>query len=79
MDYKLELLLLPVSDVDRAKTFYTDQAGFNLDALERAASCTLTDRDALLDQQHQAARWTYLGSGMVHERFVGTLRRALAR
>lgn len=31
MDYKLELVLLPVSDVDRAKEFYTDKAGFNLD------------------------------------------------
>jgi hypothetical protein len=27
----------------------------------------------MLDQQHQAARWTYLGSGMVHERFKATL------
>ena len=31
MDYKLELVLLPVSDVDRAKAFYTEQAGFSLD------------------------------------------------
>lgn len=31
MDYKLELLLLPVTDVDRAKAFYTEQAGFDLD------------------------------------------------
>ena len=31
MDYQLELILLPVSDVDRAKSFYTDKAGFNLD------------------------------------------------
>jgi catechol 2,3-dioxygenase-like lactoylglutathione lyase family enzyme len=31
MDYKLELVLLPVTDVDRAKAFYTDQAGFRLD------------------------------------------------
>ena len=31
MEYKLELMLLPVADVDRAKTFYTDTAGFNLD------------------------------------------------
>jgi catechol 2,3-dioxygenase-like lactoylglutathione lyase family enzyme len=30
MDYKLELVLIPVSDVDRAKKFYTDQAGFVL-------------------------------------------------
>jgi len=31
MDWKLELVIMPVSDVDRAKAFYTDQAGFNAD------------------------------------------------
>jgi predicted enzyme related to lactoylglutathione lyase len=31
MDMKLELVAVPVSDVDRAKAFYTDQAGFNAD------------------------------------------------
>ncbi len=31
MDYKLELITVPVSDVDRAKRFYTDQAGFTAD------------------------------------------------
>jgi predicted enzyme related to lactoylglutathione lyase len=31
MDWKLELVMVPVSDVDRAKAFYTDQAGFNAD------------------------------------------------
>jgi catechol 2,3-dioxygenase-like lactoylglutathione lyase family enzyme len=30
MDYKLELVLIPVSDVDRAKQFYLDNAGFVL-------------------------------------------------
>ena len=30
MDYKLELVLIPVSDVDRAKKFYLEQAGFIL-------------------------------------------------
>jgi catechol 2,3-dioxygenase-like lactoylglutathione lyase family enzyme len=28
MDWKLELVAIPVSDVDRAKAFYTEQAGF---------------------------------------------------
>ena len=28
MDFKLELVTLPVSDVDRAKAFYADAAGF---------------------------------------------------
>jgi catechol 2,3-dioxygenase-like lactoylglutathione lyase family enzyme len=36
MDWKLELVAVPVSDVDRAKTFYTEQAGFNLDVDHRA-------------------------------------------
>src|SRR6476469_2259048 len=31
VDYKLELIAVPVSDVDRAKAFYTDQVGFNAD------------------------------------------------
>jgi catechol 2,3-dioxygenase-like lactoylglutathione lyase family enzyme len=31
MDWKLELVAVPVSDVDRAKAFYSEQAGFNLD------------------------------------------------
>lgn len=35
MDFKLELVLLPVSDVDRAKDFYTEQVGFNLDVDHR--------------------------------------------
>jgi predicted enzyme related to lactoylglutathione lyase len=28
MDFKLELVAIPVTDVDRAKAFYTDQVGF---------------------------------------------------
>lgn len=31
MDFKLELVAVPVSDVDRAKDFYTEKAGFVLD------------------------------------------------
>jgi catechol 2,3-dioxygenase-like lactoylglutathione lyase family enzyme len=31
MDWKLELITVPVSDVDRAKAFYVEQAGFNAD------------------------------------------------
>jgi catechol 2,3-dioxygenase-like lactoylglutathione lyase family enzyme len=37
MDYKLEVVLIPVSDVDRAKTFYTEKVGFNLDVDHRAS------------------------------------------
>ena len=31
MDFKLELVAVPVSDVDRAKAFYVEQVGFNAD------------------------------------------------
>jgi catechol 2,3-dioxygenase-like lactoylglutathione lyase family enzyme len=31
MDMKLELVAVPVSDVDRAKAFYVDKVGFNPD------------------------------------------------
>jgi catechol 2,3-dioxygenase-like lactoylglutathione lyase family enzyme len=31
VDWKLELIPVPVSDVDRAKAFYTEKAGFNAD------------------------------------------------
>jgi catechol 2,3-dioxygenase-like lactoylglutathione lyase family enzyme len=31
MDWTLEVVVVPVSDVDRAKTFYAEQLGFNVD------------------------------------------------
>jgi predicted enzyme related to lactoylglutathione lyase len=31
MDWKLELITVPVTDVDRAKAFYVEKAGFHLD------------------------------------------------
>ncbi|HEX3272651.1 MAG TPA: VOC family protein [Ktedonobacterales bacterium] len=31
MDWKLEVVVVPVSDVDRAKQFYSEQIGFNVD------------------------------------------------
>src|ERR1700722_17358631 len=35
MDWKPELIVLPVSDVDKAKDFYTEQLGFTLDVDHR--------------------------------------------
>jgi predicted enzyme related to lactoylglutathione lyase len=37
MDWKLELVVLPVSDVDRAKDFYTEKAGFVADHDQRVS------------------------------------------
>jgi catechol 2,3-dioxygenase-like lactoylglutathione lyase family enzyme len=36
VEWKLELIVLPVSDVDRAKDFYLQRAGFELDVDHRA-------------------------------------------
>ena len=36
MDYRLELIAVPVSDVDRAKEFYEEKLGFDLDVDHRA-------------------------------------------
>jgi hypothetical protein len=51
------------------------QAELNLAAFEGAVGRTLDDdaRAAIVDQQHQALRWTYLGSGLVHPKFRATL------
>ena len=51
------------------------QARFNLDAFERATGRVLTadERAALEPEQHQALRWTYLGTGLIHPKFMATL------
>lgn len=49
------------------------QAAFNLDALEKVLGRKIENRAQIEAQQHQAARWTFVGSGMVHERFKATL------
>lgn len=51
------------------------QTQFNLAALERATGRTLgpETRERFLADQHQALRWTYIGSGMVHPKFRATL------
>jgi len=36
MDWKLEVIVLPVADIDRAMAFYTDKLGFKLDVDHRA-------------------------------------------
>jgi hypothetical protein len=51
------------------------QARFDLDAFERASGRRLNadERDELYGAQRQALRWTFLGSGMSHERFLSTV------
>lgn len=42
MDIKLELVIVPVTDVDRSKEFYVDKVGFHLDHDQ-----TVADADAI--------------------------------
>jgi hypothetical protein len=53
------------------------QTLFDLEALELATGRTFTEdeREVFLEMQHQANRWTYIGSGMVHPKFLQTLER----
>jgi catechol 2,3-dioxygenase-like lactoylglutathione lyase family enzyme len=37
MDWKIELIFVPVTDVDRAKAFYVDQVGFDADFDQRVS------------------------------------------
>jgi predicted enzyme related to lactoylglutathione lyase len=73
VDYKLELVLMPVTDVDRAKTFYTEQAGFKLDVDARpseefrvvqmtppGSACSVTIGKGITDATPGSVRGTHL-------------------
>ncbi len=51
------------------------QTAFDLEAFEAATGRTLNqeERDTFLGEQHQANRWTYLGTGITHKNFLETL------
>jgi catechol 2,3-dioxygenase-like lactoylglutathione lyase family enzyme len=66
MDWKLETLVLPVADVDRAKAFYGDSLGFHVDVDHRAG------------EDFRVVQLTPTGSGcsislMRNEQAAGTL------
>jgi catechol 2,3-dioxygenase-like lactoylglutathione lyase family enzyme len=73
MDFKLELVLVPVKDVDRAKTFYVDKAGFHLDVDHRAgesfrvvqltppgSACSITIGIGITDAEPGSSRGLHL-------------------
>jgi hypothetical protein len=53
------------------------QTLFELEAFELATGRVLTneERERFIEVQHQANRWTYIGSGMVHPKFLMSLER----
>ena len=69
MDWKLELITIPVSDVDRAIAFYTEQVGFHLDydhrvsdelrfvqITPRGSACSIAIGHGLTPQEPGSAR-----------------------
>lgn len=73
MEYKLELVLLPVADVDRAKAFYTERCGFHLDVdtspteefrvvqmTPPGSACSITVGKGLLDTPPGSIRGLHL-------------------
>lgn len=73
MDLKLELVVLPVSDVDRAKAFYVEKVGFNLDVDHKASeefrvvqmtppgsACSITVGIGITDAAPGSVRGTHL-------------------
>lgn len=51
------------------------QTAFDMEAFEAAANRTLTpvEREEFMAKQHQANRWTYIGSGLTHKNFLETV------
>jgi catechol 2,3-dioxygenase-like lactoylglutathione lyase family enzyme len=73
MDLKLELVLIPVSDVDRAKAFYMEKLGFDLHVDHRAgdsfrvvqldppgSACSITIGTGITDAEPGSVRGTHL-------------------
>jgi catechol 2,3-dioxygenase-like lactoylglutathione lyase family enzyme len=73
VDMRLELVLVPVSDVDRAKAFYTEQLGFSLDVDHQpsddfrivqmtppGSSCSITIGIGITDAEPGSYRGTHL-------------------
>jgi catechol 2,3-dioxygenase-like lactoylglutathione lyase family enzyme len=73
VDYRLELVLIPVSDVDRAKAFYTEKLGFSLDVDHQASeefrvvqmtpagsACSITIGIGITDAEPGSYRGTHL-------------------
>ena len=73
VDLKLELVLIPVTDVDRAKAFYTEKLGFELDVdtapnegfrvvqmTPPGSACSITIGTGLTEAEPGAYRGTHL-------------------
>jgi catechol 2,3-dioxygenase-like lactoylglutathione lyase family enzyme len=73
VDFKLELVLIPVTDIDRAKAFYVERCGFNLDVDHQpndefrvvqmtppGSACSITIGKGITDAEPGSYRGTHL-------------------
>jgi catechol 2,3-dioxygenase-like lactoylglutathione lyase family enzyme len=89
-DLRLELVILPVSDVDRAKAFYVDQAGFHPDHDQRVSdelrfvqltppgsSCSIAIGEGITDAEPGSVKGLQLVTDDVERERAGFLERGL--
>jgi catechol 2,3-dioxygenase-like lactoylglutathione lyase family enzyme len=73
MDLKIELILIPVTDVDRAKAFYAEKLGFNVDVDHQAgeefrvvqltppgSACSISIGKGITDAEPGSVRRTHI-------------------
>jgi catechol 2,3-dioxygenase-like lactoylglutathione lyase family enzyme len=90
MDFKLELVPVPVSDVDRAKAFYTEKAGFNADHDHRVSdeirfvqltppgsACSIAIGNGIVDSEPGSMRGLQVVVSDIHEARAELLERGV--
>jgi len=73
MDLKIEVILIPVTDVDRAKEFYSEKLGFNIDVDHKAgedfrvvqltppgSACSISIGKGITDAEPGSVRGTHI-------------------
>jgi predicted enzyme related to lactoylglutathione lyase len=91
MDMKLELVPIPVSDVDRAKAFYAEQVGFDVDVDFRASetqrvvqltppgsACSIMVGSGVLDTEPGSVQALHLVVADVHAARAALVERGVA-
>jgi predicted enzyme related to lactoylglutathione lyase len=89
-DLRLELVIVPVSDVDRAKAFYVDKAGFNADHDQRVndqlrfvqltppgSACSIAIGEGITDSEPGSVKGLQLVTADVEAERAGFVERGL--
>jgi catechol 2,3-dioxygenase-like lactoylglutathione lyase family enzyme len=89
-DLRLELVVVPVSDVDKAKAFYVDKAGFNADHDQRVndqlrfvqltppgSACSIAFGEGITDSEPGSVKGLQLVTADVEAERAGFLERGL--